>query len=121
MRQPFKYTLLEYVIYTIIILVFALPIEYYEYRTFGKTEGIGLGLIVAWFFIALVSYQVYYATRKNIVWTTLIFGSLGFVYEFFFNPVGNAPFLAWIITWIFIVSLMPAGILSIFNQYFEPD
>jgi len=121
LRQPFKFTLFEYVAYTISILVFALPIEYYEYRQFGQTEAMGIGLILAWFLISLASYLVFYFTKKNPIWTTSIFGVLGFVYEFFMNPAGNAPWMSWIITWIFVVSLIPAAVLWVFNQYFEPD
>ncbi len=121
MRQPPKYTLFEYVLYTIAILVFALPIEYYEYRSFGQAEAISIGLIIAWFVIAGISYALFYYTKKNPIYTTVAFGVLGFIYEFFVNPVGTAPWLAWIITWIFVVSLIPAGVLWVFNQYFEPD
>ena len=121
MRQPFQYTMFEYIIYTIIILLLALPIEFYEYRTFGKSEPIGIGLIAAWFFISLVSYQVFYRTKKNVVWTTSTFAFFGFFYEFFFNSAATAPWLAWIVTWILIASLVPSISLSVFNQYFEPD
>ena len=121
MKQPFKYTIFEYITYTVVILFFALPIEYYEYRKFGQSESIGIGLIAAWFFIALVSYLIFYKSKKNPIWTTAVFGVFGFIYEFFLNPIGTSPWIAWIITWIFVVSLVPAGALWLFNQYFEPD